>query len=146
MGRIMAVMATCVLAGAALAQPQAGAVYKCTVGGKVSYGEHPCARGTTLELKMPPPVDASAAGARLERDKARLAELEQGRTARAQVEERERDRAARAAAAVRRKCERLRLKATWLDQDVARAGREATDAARLKARRQAEALAVECPA
>ena len=146
MGRIMVVMAAWLLAAGAGAQP----VYKCTVGGKVSYGEHPCTDGKTSQLAAPPaPGDAATAAARLERDKARVAGLEQGRSARALAEEREQGRAAKAAAAaagLRQKCERLRLKARWLEEDVARAGREAASAARLKARRQAEALAVECPA
>ncbi|MGX4640341.1 DUF4124 domain-containing protein [Massilia sp. SYSU DXS3249] len=143
MGRIMVVMAACLLAGNAAAQT----VYKCTVDGKVSYGEQPCARGSTSALAVPPaPADAAAAAARLERDKARLAELQQGRAARIQAEERDGARAARAAQQQRQKCERLRLKQKWALDDVARSGREAPDAARLKAQRQAEALAVECPA
>ncbi|MET0983446.1 MAG: DUF4124 domain-containing protein [Telluria sp.] len=143
MGRIMVVMAACMLAGGAAAQP----IYKCTAGGKVSYGEHPCAHGTATALTVPPaPADAAAAAARLERDKARLAELQNGRAARALAEERDAGRAAKAAAAQRQKCDRLRLKQRWLDDDLAQAGREATGAARLKAKRQAEALAVECPA
>lgn len=142
MGRIMVVMTAGLLAGAAGAQP----VYKCTVDGKVSYGDQPCANGPTSRLAVPPaPGDAASALARLERDKARLAEFEKSRTAHADAEERTRQRAARAAAALRQKCERLRLKARWLEEDLARAGREATGAARLKAQRQAQALAVECP-
>ena len=77
-------------------------------------------------------------------------------TARMQAEEGDRVRAARAAARQREKCERLRLKQKWAADDVARVEREAggvarvergaTHSARLKAQRQAEALAVECPA
>ena len=143
MGRIMVVMAACALAGGIAAQP----VFKCSVGAKVSYGEHPCAHGTATRLAVPPPpADAAAAAAQLERDKARLAELQKGRAARALADERDAQRSAKAAAALRRKCDRLRLKQKWLDDDLAQAGREATGAARLKAQRQAEALAVECPA
>ena len=142
MGRIMAMIAAGVLAGGAAAQP----VYKCSAGGKVSYAAHPCANGTVTALAVPPAADASDAAAQLERDKARLAELETRRNARQQLDDREAARAARAAAAQHRKCERLRLKAKWAGEDLARAGREAANAARLKAQRQAEALAVECPA
>ncbi|MFC5460703.1 DUF4124 domain-containing protein [Massilia niabensis] len=147
MGRIMAVMAACLLASGVAGGAGAQPVYKCTVGGKVSYADQPCAHGTATVLSVPPaPADAGKAAAKLERDKARLAELEKGRHARAVLEDRERERAARAAATQRQKCERLRLKARWLNEDLARAGREAAHAARLKAKRQAEALAVECPA
>jgi hypothetical protein len=143
MGRIMAMIAAGVFAGGAAAQP----IYKCSVGGKVSYADHPCAHGTASELAAPPPApDAPGAAAQLERDKARLAELEKRRSERQALEERDGARAARAAASARQKCERLRLKARWAGEDLARAGREAASAARLKAKRQAEALAVECPA
>jgi hypothetical protein len=147
MGRIMAMIAAGVFAGGAAAQP----IYKCSVGGKVSYADHPCAHGTASELAAPPPAaDAPGAAAQLERDKARLAELEKRRSERQALEEREGARAARAAAAARQKCERLRLQARWAGEDLVEGrsttGRKATSAARLKARRQAEALAVECPA
>ena len=147
MGRIMAMIAAGIFASGAAAQP----VFKCSVGGKVSYADHPCANGTATELAVPPaPADAPGAAAQLERDKARLAELEKRRSERQALEERERERAARAAAGARQKCERLRLKARWAGEDLAQGrsttGREAASAARLKAKRQAEALAVECPA
>ncbi|MEN3276736.1 MAG: hypothetical protein V7631_2526 [Massilia sp.] len=146
MGRIM-VIAAFLLAGGVAAQPQAGTVYKCVTDGKVSYGEHPCARGATTTLAVPAtPTDAAVATARLARDKARLAQLEKRRNAQAVLNERERARTARSAATLRQKCERLRLKSRWADEDLQRAGREAKNAARLKAQRQAEVLAVECPA
>lgn len=146
MGRIMAVMAACLLATGA-AEPAAQPVYKCTAAGKVSYGEHPCAHGTASALPAAPaPADADAAAARLARDKARLAQFEQARKAQALAEEREQARGARTAALRREKCERLRLKAKWAAEDAARAPKQAAGTARLKARRQEQALAVECPA
>jgi hypothetical protein len=139
---MMVVLGVCALAGPVAAQP----VYKCTVDGKVSYGERPCAHGKTTELAVPPAPSGVDAAAALERDKARLAALQKERSASAAREEREQQRTARAAAAQRRKCERLRLQHTWAEEDAARAGTATSATAQLKAKRQAQALAVQCPA
>jgi len=143
-------MKTFIVAMAACAVAQgagAATIYKCTVGGKVAYGDQPCANGagTELAVQAAPPVDKAAAD-KLASDKLRLAALEKSRAAEALREERERQRAARAFAVQRQKCERLRLKQKWADEDLAGTRGEAVAAARLKAKRQAEALAVECPA
>jgi hypothetical protein len=131
----------------ALAQPVAAqTIYKCTVGGKVSYGEQPCADGKTSTLAMPPAPDPAPAAALLKQEKARLAAFQKERKALEAREDREMQRAARAAASTRQKCDRLRLQSKWADEDAARAGKSTVAAARLKARRQAEALAVQCPA
>ena len=125
----MTALLLCALAPAAGAQ----AIYKCTVGGKVSYGEQPCADGKATTLAVPPAPDPSAATALFKQEQARLAALQK-------------ERAARAAASVRQKCERLRLQSKWADEDAARAGKATLASARMKAKRQAEALAVQCPA
>jgi hypothetical protein len=138
----MLVLGLCALVQAAGAQT----IYKCTTNGKVSYGEQPCAAGNSTQLAVPPAPSGEQAAAALERDKARLAALQKERAAVNTREERDRERSARAAAATRQKCDRLRLQLKWAEEDAARAGKEAATAARLKARRQAEALAVQCPA
>jgi hypothetical protein len=142
MKAMMAALGLCTLACGAAAQT----VYKCTVDGKVSYGDQPCAHGRTTELAVPPAPSGAAAAEALARDKARLAALQKERASVEAREERERQRAARSAATLRQKCERLRLQARWAEEDAARAGKATSAAARLKARRQAEALAVQCPA
>jgi hypothetical protein len=138
----MATLVLCALAQGAAAQT----IYKCSAGGKVSYGEQPCADGKATTLAVPPAPDAGAAAAQLEQDKARLAEFQKDRAARETREEKERQRAARMAASVRQKCERLRLQSKWAEEDAARAGKATLASARLKAKRQAQALAVQCPA
>jgi hypothetical protein len=131
----------------ALVQPVAAqTVYKCSVGGKVSYGEQPCADGKSSALALPPAPDHAAAVERLKQDKARLAAFQKDRKAVEARADREIERAARAAASTRQKCDRLRLQSKWADEDAARASKSSVAAARLKARRQAEALAVQCPA
>jgi hypothetical protein len=132
----------CALVQTAAAQP----VYKCTVDGKVSYGEHPCAHGRTTELGVAPAPSGAQAAETLARDKARLAALQKDRSVREAREARVNRHAARAAELTRQKCARLRLQAKWAEEDAARAGKAVAARARLKARRQAEALAVQCPA
>jgi hypothetical protein len=141
MRTLLAAVMLCALAQGAAAQT----VYKCSVGGRVSYGEQPCADGKGSMLAAPPAPDAAAAAALLKQEKARLAALQKERATRETREEKESERAARAAAAAQRQCDRLRLQGKWAQEDAARAGKAAAAGARLKARRQAEALAVECP-
>ncbi len=142
MKTMMAGLMVCALAQGAAAQT----IYKCTSGGKVSYGEQPCADGKASALAVPPAPDSAAAVASLERGKARLAALQQERGVAQAREAREGERAARAAAVTRQKCERLRLQHKWAQEDAARADKATVASARLKAKRQAEAMAVQCPA
>ncbi|MEW6371576.1 MAG: DUF4124 domain-containing protein [Pseudomonadota bacterium] len=145
--KLMAAMAACALAHSAQAAADANTIYKCTVNGRVSYGDQPCAAGTTAELAVrPAPPPDKAAAEKLASDRLRLAEFEKDRAALAMREERERQRAAKAAGTLRQKCERLRLKQKWLEEDLRALRGEALANARLKAQRQAQALAVECPA
>ncbi|QNA99845.1 DUF4124 domain-containing protein [Massilia sp. Se16.2.3] len=140
----MTVLVLCAFGSGAAAQT----VYKCTSDGKVSYGERPCAAGTTAVVPSPTPGDPAAAAARLARQKAVLEEVdkqEQVRLVRLEKEMRERLKMQRADAAARKKCEHLRLKQRWAREDQARTGGQAGQVLSLKARRQAEALAVECP-
>jgi hypothetical protein len=135
-----------------LCQPAAAqGIYKCSsAGGKVSYGDRPCVEGAGKRL---PPVDAGVsppeASAVATRDARTLLALEKLRMAREKDEARERNaqaRQARAAGARRKTCDKLRLRHKWAAEDLARANGTSREPARLKVRRQAETLAVECPA
>lgn len=124
----------------------AGSIYKCLDGGRVSYSDRPCpGAGATLAVPDAPPPDP-ALQERLERSRAALADIEKARLTQATREERDLERARRAALAERKRCDRLRLQRQWADEDLARQRGDAKETARLKARRQAEALALECPA
>ena len=151
--RVLFLFIACVLCQAA----SAGTIYKCRDGERVSYSDQPCAgAGSTLAVPDAPPPDP-ATQERLERQRATVLQLEQARlsenaeNARAQ---REFERAQRTSLAERKRCDRLRLQRQWADEDLARqrlAGNDparaaAGEAARLKARRQADTLALECPA
>jgi hypothetical protein len=139
-----------------LSQAASGqAVYKCTVDGKIEYGDRPCAGGVLLRVPAPGATPAEAGAAlRSERetllalDKLRLAHEQQAQRERelALREERHQARDRKAADAQRLKCDKLRLRQKWSDEDRAHLAGPAAEAARLRARRQAEAMAVECPA
>ena len=123
----------------------AGAVYKCHDGAHVSYADHPCAgAGAPLALPPTPPPDPVQA-TRLAAARATLAAIERTRAAQAEHDAHEFQRAGRASLALRKRCDKLRLQARWADEDLARSTDDAKAIARIKARRQAETLAVECP-
>jgi hypothetical protein len=138
----LAACALCPLCHCALAQT----IYKCSVENKVSYGDRPCGGGTTVELAVPAAPPQASTRDTAVREREILLQLEKLRLVRALHEEREQARERRVLASQRQKCNRLRLQRKWADEDQARASGAQLDAARLKARRQAEALAVECPA
>jgi hypothetical protein len=126
-------------------------VYKCSHDGKTSYSDRPCAQGASKALP-PPPVGISPADTLGPQggDARTLLALEKARIAREQAaerEERERIRSARAAHTRHQKCEKLRLRHKWAKEDLSHMIHGPQyEAARVKLRRQSEALAVECPA
>jgi hypothetical protein len=124
----------------------AGTIYKCSEGGRVSYHDRPCGQSAVAMKVQAAPAPAPEALERLARERAMLQEIEEARLAREEQEARDNIRAQRAAATQRRRCDKLRLQRKWADEDSARAGRDEGERARIKARRQAEVLAVECPA
>lgn len=147
MFRLVLLLAVCLLIQPALAQ----AVFKCTEAGKIEYRDRPCPDGVALNV---PPAPAVAQQARS--DRTMLLEMEKLRAtqdlraerqrAAAEREARARAREQRAEDALRKRCDKLRLKQKWSAEDRARlTGAAAGDAGR-KARREAETLAVECPA
>jgi len=124
----------------------AGAVYKCTVDGKISYSDAPCAAGASVVLEAPAaPAADPAAGAALRHQQKQADALQKSRLKREEREERDAARAAKDAAVQRKKCDQLRLKKRWADEDARRATGSATEAARLRAHRAGEAMSLECP-
>jgi hypothetical protein len=151
MMRVLLTLAACLLPAASHAQ----SVYKCTVDGKTSYADRPCAHGASKPLP-PPPVGISPSDTMGPQggDARTLLELEKARIARGKAEaqaqareDRAQARQARSAQARRQKCDRLRLRHKWAEEDLARTVHGPKyEAARIKARRQRDTLAVECPA
>jgi hypothetical protein len=143
-------MKTCVavvLSLAALAA-QAQAVHKCTVDGKVSYSDQPCPANAgakaVLDVQAAPAADPDAIKA-VRQQKKQADALEKSRLKRQEKDEREDAMASRAAAVQRKKCGKLKLNKQWADEDARRATGGAAEAAKLKARRAGESMALECP-
>ncbi|MET0266806.1 MAG: DUF4124 domain-containing protein [Duganella sp.] len=142
--------ATLTMPASALAQQ----VYKCTLDGKVSYGDQPCPDGataTTLATPAAPPADPSAARA-YQAMRKQAAALEKARLQRDAADDVAAGKAAKAATLQRRKCDKLRLAKQWADDDLRRAASTTPlaghasrlDSARTKAGRAADSLALEC--
>lgn len=126
--------------------PAAGAIYKCHEGGRVSYTDRPCAGpGAELPVRAAPPPDPETQ-ARMVRARDMALEIDQLRAEQRMREERQAEGARRSALALRKRCDKLRLQQQWLAEDLARTRADAKESARTKLRRQAETLAVECPA
>ncbi len=122
-------------------------IHKCVVGGQVSYSDLPCpanaSSASTLTRPSAPASDPQAA-AKLARARKESAALEKTRLARDEREAKLDARAAQVAATQERKCGKLRLNRQWAEDDARRATAATIDSARLKARRAAELLAMEC--
>ncbi|MEG2900692.1 MAG: hypothetical protein RR983_10280, partial [Massilia sp.] len=77
--------------------------------------------------------------------RATLAAIDGARAVQAARDAHEFGRAGRAALALRKRCDKLRLQARWASEDLAKSSDDAKAVARIKARRMADTLAVECP-
>ncbi|MDQ2820505.1 MAG: DUF4124 domain-containing protein [Pseudomonadota bacterium] len=122
-------------------------MYKCSTDGKVSYGDRPCtnATGTATEMKVAAPERDMETMARMARQIALAQQLTNRDDARALREEQAAERAQRSAASRKVKCDRLRLRQRWANEDVRAAAPKKGAAASIKARRQMENMALECP-
>ena len=142
MHRLLSIATACILCQA----QAAGAIYKCQESGRVTYADRPCpGAGAELPVRAAPPPDPETL-ARLDRARDLAMGIDKQRADQTLREERDGERARRAALALRKRCDKLRLQRQWLEEDLARARGDAKEAARTKARRHAETLAVECPA
>ncbi|MCS0709781.1 DUF4124 domain-containing protein [Massilia aurea] len=111
----------------------------------MSYADRPCP-GAGAPLALPPaPQPDPVQAARLAAARTALATIDRTRAAQAEHDAHEFERAGRAALALRKRCDKLRLQARWAGEDLAKSSDDAKAIARVKARRMAETLAVECP-
>jgi len=146
MWRLFPAVAACAVFASASAQT----IYKCSVNGTLWYGDRPCTTGVASELAVtpapPPDPDTIARLARQHALAQQLIKRDAARDYRDELEaERELQRARRAASAHKLKCDRLRLRQQWAQEDVRSAADKSAAKARVKARRQGEAMALECP-
>jgi hypothetical protein len=144
--RLLSFLAACLVCTSLQAQ----SVYKCSAEGKTSYSDRPCAAGASKALPPPAGISIGDTLGPQGGDARTLLELEKARIAREKnqaKEEREQARLSRSAQVRRQKCDKLRLRHKWAGEDLARTSHGPKhEAARIKLRRQAETLAVECPA
>lgn len=129
----------------------AGVMYKCVDNGKVSYGDRPCETGKSETVTIHAAPEYSAADkATLVRQTKEVARIEKEHAKQQAQLEHERERAAertrRSAAVHAKKCAALTLAQRWALEDARAAAGKQAGAAKLKARRAAEKLALECPA
>jgi hypothetical protein len=146
--RLYPAVAACAVFASAIASAQT--MYKCTNNGTLTYGDRPCATGPSQQVTVAPTPQADPATLeRLARQHALAMQLIARDAARDDYEERElkreQQRARRAASAHKLKCDRLRLRQQWAQEDVRRAPQKSTGNAQVKARRQQQAMALECP-
>jgi len=139
-----------VAACAVFASVHAQTIYKCSVNGTLWYGDRPCTTGVASALAVTPaPAPDPATIARLARQHALAQQLIRRDAARDYHEEmeaaREVQRARRAASSHQLKCDRLRLRQQWAQEDARDAADKSAQKAQVKARRQGEAMALECP-
>jgi len=126
------------------------AIYKCQAQGSVTYSDRPC-EGRPLDLPPPPPPSSSSSAKSdnsgsdaLRREKSEVTRLQRIREQRERQDQQIRDLAARGAAARERKCKSLSLQLRWREEDLREANLQETKKARVRARRAAEKLAMEC--
>jgi len=142
MNKFLPAVAVC----AVLASASAQTIHKCMVDGKASYGDRPCTTGVASELAVAPAPAADPITAdRLARQHALAQQLTLRDVLADAAERQEQQRARRAAASQKSRCDRLRLRQQWAREDVRTAGKSSTASAERKARRQAQAMALECP-
>ena len=146
MWRLFPAVAACAVFASASAQT----MYKCTDHGTLSYSDRPCTTGPSHPMAITPaPAPDPDTMARLARQHALALQLMQRDAARDVYDEREakreEQRARRAASAHKLKCDRLRLRQQWAQEDVRRAAAKSAESAHIKARRQQQSMALECP-
>jgi hypothetical protein len=118
------------------------AVYKCETGGKITYGDQPCASAVVLNVPGAPDAQDAKRRAALETTDAQR--LERERHKREAAAEREQRRGASAGAAHRKKCENFARRQKRANEDVASSAGVASDKAKLKARRINEDYEAAC--
>jgi hypothetical protein len=127
----------------------AGEIYKCTVNGKVTYSELPCATGVEAKLKTPAqPERDYAHEQRLERQKQFIEQADQERTAAdyaAQRAAQQRAYEQQRVNADRRRCDSMRIAQQSRADEVSRQGARASGSAREAVARSAATLAAQCP-
>jgi hypothetical protein len=119
------------------------ALYKCKSGDTITYSDQQCPGGERVDAGNPP-GDAAKARKQAAEEKKELHRLENARRRREAQEQKEQQRAAHDHAVKQKRCTLLAQRKRWADEDVSKATGRSAERARLKARRVAEQIDVEC--
>ena len=140
----MKLVARCVTFLLFICCPPGHAIYKCPIGGTVTYTDQPCGNEALAFPNPSAPTVSSSSADSLRRERSEIARLQRLREQRERQDQQIRDLAARGAAARERKCKSLALQLRWRQEDLRDATLKEERKARVRARRAAEKLTEEC--
>ena len=131
----------------ALPHAQASSIYKCVIGGRVTYSGTVCKHGSMREMQVSNRPQSSARDAERSRRKAAIAATTRKTRLALEAEERKKGKGGNVAAAGRaRRCAMLQLEQRQAERKVDEAGSEQREAMRADAARRRARMAIECPA
>jgi len=123
----------------------AAPMYKCEIDGKTVYKDYPCPGGKEMKVFAgPTSSDQASARERSKKEKSIEQKLAQQKLKHADKEEKERQRAAKKSEAKDKKCAKLQQRATWAEQDAAKAAGKKAEKSQTKSRRTTEKYVLEC--
>jgi hypothetical protein len=120
------------------------AVYKCRSGDTITYSETPCPGGVAINADSPSPAESERARQQAAQEQKHLRRLENERRKREAQEEKDRQRLDREYAVKQKRCTLLSQRKKWADEDASTAIGRSQEKAKVKARRVAEQLEMEC--
>jgi hypothetical protein len=121
------------------------ALYKCKSGDSISYSDQPCpGAGEVLNTTPHAATDTAAARKRLAEEQKQVRQLENTRRRKEAQEEKERQRAEHEHAVKQKRCKLLAQRKKWAEEDLSTSSGRSTERARIKARRVAEQMELEC--
>lgn len=127
------------------ALPACAQMYKCTVNGKPSYQETPCATGPVTKIKIDAAPEPDPGSDEVRERQRELAERLSGERADRDAADRQQHAYAQQIAAARKhRCDRSRLERRWAAEDAQRPQRNATERAQTAERREAEWASLDC--
>jgi hypothetical protein len=133
----------CALLGMVAAAP-ASAIFKCDVGGKVSYSDTACDGGKVIDIGSGRSGDAISAERQATQEKDKLKTLERERHRREAADERDLRKASRESAKRNKKCDTHIRRQKQANENIAKSTGAANEKAKLKAQRVTEAYEAEC--
>jgi hypothetical protein len=120
------------------------ALYKCKSGDTISYSDAPCPGGVAMNIDSPSPAESARARKQAAKEQEHLRRLDNHRRKQEAQDEKDRQRLARDHAVKQKRCTLLSQRKKWADEDASTASGRSQEKAKVKARRVAEQLEMEC--